>query len=241
VAEAIELARATMAASYDQPLCADTNAAVSIPLTALATATRAGVDASVVATEFAHRFTEWVGNERWGAGPPAEVGTMQRHVDAEVAVANGCGDPDVWAALAEEWSTYSRAPWVAYARTREAELRLAVGDRPGAGDAARVAHRMADDIGWQWLTEILGDLARRARLDIGIDSGPPPVDNDFGLTERELGVLALVAAGRTNRQIAEELFISTKTASAHVSKLLTKLEVTNRGEAGAAARRLGLD
>jgi len=51
----------------------------------------------------------------------------------------------------------------------------------------------------------------------------------------------LVAAGRTNRQIAETLFIAVKTASAHVSSLLFKLGVANRSEAGAAARRLHLD
>jgi len=62
-----------------------------------------------------------------------------------------------------------------------------------------------------------------------------------GLTVREREVLALVSAGRTNRQIGEELFISTKTASVHVSNILAKLQVANRGEAAAAARRLGLD
>jgi DNA-binding NarL/FixJ family response regulator len=54
-------------------------------------------------------------------------------------------------------------------------------------------------------------------------------------------VLRLLSAGRTNRQIGEELFISTKTASVHVSNILAKLQVSNRGEAAAAARRLGLD
>jgi DNA-binding NarL/FixJ family response regulator len=53
-------------------------------------------------------------------------------------------------------------------------------------------------------------------------------------------VLGLVAEGRTNRQIGEALFISTKTASVHVSNILAKLSVSNRGEAGATARRLGL-
>lgn len=62
-----------------------------------------------------------------------------------------------------------------------------------------------------------------------------------GLTEREHDVLVLVAQGRTNRQIAEELFISVKTASVHVSNILAKLGVANRGEAAATARRLGLD
>jgi DNA-binding NarL/FixJ family response regulator len=54
-------------------------------------------------------------------------------------------------------------------------------------------------------------------------------------------VLRLVAAGRSNKQIADALYISRKTASVHVSNILTKLGVHSRGEAAASARRLGLD
>ena len=61
-----------------------------------------------------------------------------------------------------------------------------------------------------------------------------------GLTAREQEVLRLLAAGRTNREIASELFIATKTASVHVSNILAKLQATNRGEAAAIAHRLGL-
>jgi DNA-binding NarL/FixJ family response regulator len=53
-------------------------------------------------------------------------------------------------------------------------------------------------------------------------------------------VLALVAAGRSNRQIAQALFISPKTASVHVSNILAKLDVATRVEAAAVAHRLGL-
>lgn len=62
----------------------------------------------------------------------------------------------------------------------------------------------------------------------------------FGLTHREQDVLRLVAAGRSNRQIAEQLFISPKTASVHVSNILAKLGVDGRGEAAAMAHRLRL-
>ncbi|MEV1171763.1 response regulator transcription factor, partial [Nonomuraea sp. NPDC049784] len=60
------------------------------------------------------------------------------------------------------------------------------------------------------------------------------------LTPRELEVLRLVTEGRTNRDIAAELFISAKTVSVHVSNILAKLGVTTRGEAAAAAHRLSL-
>ena len=56
--------------------------------------------------------------------------------------------------------------------------------------------------------------------------------------ERE--VLALVAAGRSNGQIAASLFISPKTASVHVSNILAKLGVSGRVEAAGVAHRLGL-
>lgn len=62
----------------------------------------------------------------------------------------------------------------------------------------------------------------------------------LGLTSRERDVLRLVAVGRSNRQIAEELFISPKTASVHVSNILAKLQVSGRGEAAALAHRLRL-
>ena len=62
----------------------------------------------------------------------------------------------------------------------------------------------------------------------------------FGLTARERDVLSLVAAGYTNRQIAEELFISQNTAGVHVSNILGKLGVSNRVEAASVAMRLNL-
>jgi DNA-binding CsgD family transcriptional regulator len=53
-------------------------------------------------------------------------------------------------------------------------------------------------------------------------------------------VLQLVAAGRSNGEIGNALFISTKTASVHVSNILAKLGVSGRGEAAAVAHRIGL-
>ena len=53
-------------------------------------------------------------------------------------------------------------------------------------------------------------------------------------------MFALLGEGRTNREIAAELIISDKTASVHVSRILTKLSVPNRAAAAAAAQRLGV-
>jgi DNA-binding CsgD family transcriptional regulator len=78
-------------------------------------------------------------------------------------------------------------------------------------------------------------------VDTTVASAAPSSAALLGLTQREAEVLALVAEGRTNRQIGETLFITPKTAGVHVSRILAKLGVTGRGEAAAVAHRLGLD
>jgi DNA-binding NarL/FixJ family response regulator len=100
------------------------------------------------------------------------------------------------------------------------------------------------------LSDDIALLARRARIGLGDDAdasaaghagdGGTSERDRLGLTAREFEVLRLVAAGRSNREIAGELFISVKTASVHVSNILGKLGVASRGEAAAAAHRLRL-
>jgi DNA-binding NarL/FixJ family response regulator len=72
--------------------------------------------------------------------------------------------------------------------------------------------------------------------------GPSPTTraNPAGLTERQLDVLALLVQGMSNADIAARLVISRKTADHHVSAILGRLDVRSRGEAVAAAHRLGL-
>ncbi|MFN8034703.1 MAG: AAA family ATPase [Acidimicrobiia bacterium] len=248
---AIECGTAGMSTTTDLLLCADSISATALPLNAMAAAVRlasgtgarnTNVRARAVTTgrKVADRLHEWIDAERWGSGRPGDIAIAARQVDAEQASLEGHPEePEAWSALANEWSSRGMHPRAAYTRWREAEERLAVGDRPGARDAALAAFGFADGAGWSFVRDGVTDLARRARLDIGLDDVVKPAD-PMGLTTRELAVLALVAEGRTNRQIADALFISVKTASAHVSSLLGKLGVTNRGEAGAAARRLGL-
>jgi DNA-binding NarL/FixJ family response regulator len=76
----------------------------------------------------------------------------------------------------------------------------------------------------------------------GLPRGPraTTTQNPAGLTARELGVLALVAQGLSNADIAKRLFLSEKTVAHHVSAVLRKLDVRTRGQAGAEAARLGL-
>jgi DNA-binding NarL/FixJ family response regulator len=78
----------------------------------------------------------------------------------------------------------------------------------------------------------LSPVLRRDGEDTGISKTP------LGLTDREFEVLRLVAAGLSNREIANNLLISSKTASVHVSNILSKLSVPSRGAAAAMAHRL---
>jgi DNA-binding CsgD family transcriptional regulator len=158
-------------------------------------------------------------------------------------------DPTAWAASVAAWRGLDRPVHLAYARWREAEARLAAGgDRDGAAEALREAHGIAARLRAEPLLHEIAGLAARARLVLGADGEAAPAAGSaaaddgagFGLTAREREVLALVALGRTNRQIATELFISENTAGVHVSNILGKLAVSGRGEAAAVAYRLGL-
>ena len=62
-----------------------------------------------------------------------------------------------------------------------------------------------------------------------------------GLTKREVEVLRLIASGKSNNHIAEELFISLRTVANHVSNILNKVGASNRTEAAIYATRQGLD
>jgi DNA-binding CsgD family transcriptional regulator/tetratricopeptide (TPR) repeat protein len=159
--------------------------------------------------------------------------------EAEWSRVEGRNDPDSWSAAADAFG-YGYLYEEARCRWRLAEARLLEGDRDQAAVQARAAHEIAERLGAAPLLAALEALGRRARLDLGVQPPPQP-DGAAGLTPRELEVLRLVAAGRSNGQIAEALFISRKTASVHVSNILAKLGVHTRTEAAAAAHRLGLD
>ena len=85
----------------------------------------------------------------------------------------------------------------------------------------------------------LGAVSDMARLD-ALVRPTPTTATASGLTGRELEVLELVAAGKTNRQIATDLVISEKTVARHISNIFTKLGVSSRAAATAYAFRHGL-
>ena len=159
--------------------------------------------------------------------------------EAEWTRIEGRADPARWGAAADAFG-YGYLYEEARCRWRLAEAWLVEGDREAAATAARSAHELAGRLGAGPLLAAVEALARRGRLDLGVQPPRPPGDLP-GLTPRELEVLRLVAAGRSNGQIAEALFISRKTASVHVSNILAKLGVHTRTEAAAAAHRMGLE
>jgi DNA-binding CsgD family transcriptional regulator len=158
--------------------------------------------------------------------------------EAEWTRLQGHSDPNAWQAAVEAFS-YGHVYAVARCQWRLAEALLGVGDRDQATVAARAAYETAVGLGAAPLRAALETLARRARLDLGGGVGRAP--RAAGLTPRELEVLRLLVERRSNRQIAETLFISGKTASVHVTNILAKLGVHSRVEAAARARDLGLD
>jgi len=163
-----------------------------------------------------------------GAGPTGLT-------DGRAALAN-------WDGAAAAWGSLSQPYPLAIALLWAAEAALTVGDRDGATLRLQRAAGLADTIGARPLHDEIMALAHNARIVLTAHNGDTRRrDSDDrghrGLTAREFEVLRLVAAGQSNPEIAAKLFISTKTASVHVSNILAKLGVTSRGEAAATAHR----
>jgi len=162
--------------------------------------------------------------------------------DAERGRLAGVGASEAWLAAADAWAELGCPHRAAYAAWRHAQARLLAGEPPAAvADAVRSAATAA--AGHVPLLAVIRTLADRARLPLDAASAsvePHQEAAPYGLTERELLVLRLLAAGRTNPQIGAELFISPKTASVHVTNILRKLGVSTRVQAAALAERAGL-
>ena len=152
-------------------------------------------------------------------------------------------DADAWAEAAARWADLGDLWATASALLREAEAAASIGAADRAATSLREAHSIAIDLGAIPLLAEIDAVSRRTRVSV---EAPTRVLLDessadrLGLTAREAEVLTLVAAGRTNRQIGDELFVSDKTASVHVSNILRKLGVTTRVDAAAVAQRVGI-
>jgi DNA-binding CsgD family transcriptional regulator len=177
------------------------------------------------------------------AGTLPDDAALDLWVDAERRRLDGDRAAEVWARSATAWTDLRRPFRSAYARWREAEARLADGVSADSLAALRTAHAAAVALRATRLIDEVETLARWYRADLL----PPQVQEPegdplaaYGLTEREREVLSALAAGHTNREIADELVISVKTASVHVSNILRKLDVPGRQDAARIAHRLGV-
>jgi DNA-binding CsgD family transcriptional regulator len=205
-------------------------------------------EASAAALTAADSLAAWVG--QMGGAPFADhpfvaaIPAQRATWDAERTRLAGPSAPDAWAAAAKAWHDLGCPHRAGYAWWRQAEALLDAGQPAAvAADALRAAADAAD--GHDPLLDQIRALAERARIPLqppAAAAGPSPADAlaPYELTGRELAVLRLLAAGRTNAQIGAELYISPKTAGVHVSNILRKLGVSGRVQAAAMAERAGL-
>lgn len=129
-------------------------------------------------------------------------------------------------------------PWLAHTQYRYAEMLLArgqYGDREDADTLLTAALAISREVGMRSLEERVVALLEQARAHPTKTRSYPS-----GLTPREAEVLCLIAAGKSNREVAETLYISFHTVSSHVRNILAKIGAANRTEAAAYAMRHGL-
>ena len=194
-----------------------------------------------------------LGEARACAEALSSIAATTGHPDALAALAHALGEtalaeghPDAAAlqlSRAAELHASLEIPFErAHIQLRAGVALAAAGQREAAVDRLREAHRSARRLGAaplaaQAAEEVakLGEsverrLGRRAAAD----------HENGGLSHRELEVMRLVASGRTNREIAGELVLSTRTVDMHVRNILTKFRCRSRTEAAAKASDLGL-
>lgn len=180
-----------------------------------------------------------------GAALSPEAAAHLATAEAARERAWGRHHPDQWAEVGARWDALGCVHPAAVARLREADAVLRTrGNRDRAARAARRALATAEELGAAPLADEIRLLAQRGRLDLAAPPAEPEPAADpvgaLGISARERQVLGLLAVGQTNRQIADALYISDKTASVHVTHLLRKLGVASRVEAAAIGQRLGL-
>jgi DNA-binding CsgD family transcriptional regulator len=173
-----------------------------------------------------------------GVGPERHRGELlrwRRRLGEPVETFVGCPE-ELAAGIRGDWRA-AAAAWEAIGAPYEAAMELAEGDT----DAKLVALGVLDDLGARPAAARVRRDLRRAGVTV-IPRGPKPTTrvNPAGLTDRQVEILRLLVAGRTNAEIAAQLVVSVRTVDHHVSAVLAKLGVTSRREAAAAAAAIGV-
>ncbi len=139
---------------------------------------------------------------------------------------------DTWRETERLFEEFGHVHELATVRTKLAAILRAAGDNVGARAVGDLARASAQRLGAK---PLLIEL-----VSLGSAPAPRSATVRVDLTAREREILAHVAEGRSNGEIAKLLFISAKTVSVHVSNILGKLDASGRTEAAAIARRRGL-
>jgi DNA-binding CsgD family transcriptional regulator len=172
--------------------------------------------------------------------PARVIGADRDLATAIVRQARGRDDDGAWEMAVEGRRALGRPFELGWVLHRAAIAHLAERRREDGAAELIEAHAIAVELGAFPLRAASEALARRAGIGLeGVETADDAADR-LGLTRREREVLALLAAGRTNRQIGDQLFMAESTAGVHVSHILGKLGVARRSEAAALADRLGL-
>ncbi|HMH35300.1 MAG TPA: response regulator transcription factor, partial [Streptosporangiaceae bacterium] len=249
VEEALTQTRAAIDVVYEPPwgfhpsairpaavaMCALADRAVQARATGDDTAAAAAVTAAGELLRIAREGAAFPKRPKFILGPEGR-GWLAR-AEAEYRRADGDNDPQAWQAVLDAFGP-GYVYEIARTRWRLAEALAEAGRRDEAAEQWHQAVQTADRLAARPLRRALDDLARRARIGTAEARGDGAVL--ASLTSREREVLRLIAAGRSNREIASVLFIAPKTASVHVSNILGKLGAASRTEAAAIAHREGL-
>ncbi len=178
------------------------------------------------------------------------LGTWYLHARADVARARQADTAEEWEATCAGWRGIGHMTQLGWASLRLADALVRSNRREVAGAPLSEAWQIGDRLGAVPLRDAALAVSRRARVPIdpgggvgaGVVTGGARAGGRLGrLTDRELEVLRQLAVGLSNSEIAEALFISPKTVSVHVSRILAKLEVTTRTAASTLALQEGLD
>jgi DNA-binding NarL/FixJ family response regulator len=162
-------------------------------------------------------------------------------IRADLARRRGEDSAKMWSGVVDRWRETGLTFRLGWALVRLGEARASAAQSAQARQALDEAVNIGTELGARPLLETAQAVGRRAHLRLASSMrGSTDASETMGLTTRELEVLRLVAQGASNGRIAEQLFISPKTASVHVSHILEKFGVSTRGEAAAVAHRRGL-
>jgi DNA-binding CsgD family transcriptional regulator len=170
--------------------------------------------------------------------PHPLIGAYSLAIDAERARMTGDDVSTRARAAADAFAGISMTYYETYWRMREADATLDEGAVGEGTDLLGHARGVARACGFNGIDAAITALARTHQLRLG--PGRTTVDGDVPLSARELEVIRLMVAGKSNPEIGEVLYIGRRTAATHVSNILRKLEVSSRAEAVSEAHRRGL-